>query len=120
MEMEQFPMDPQAIAKCQLRDGQIKQSNEELEEEKLQGIKLMTTKDGEICTPTKLRQRTVAWHHLCLRHPGSTRLEKNLRIAHWRPDLRKDIEVHTQHCHQCQKRKSHGKTPPKEAEPPMP
>ena len=38
IEMEQFPMDPETIAKCQLTNGQIKQSSEDLKENESQGI----------------------------------------------------------------------------------
>ena len=123
VEMEAFPMSPELIAKYQLTDKRMRKLSN-LEESQIEGVKLMTTQEGRIYIPSKLRQRIVAWYHLYLRHPGATRLEKTLRIAYWWPDLRRDVEAHTAKCHQCQKnkkiRKKHGKIPAKEAEPSVP
>ena len=82
------------------------------------------TKDDEMHILVELPQWTVAWCHSHPHHPGSARLEKTFRIAHWWPDMRKCVETYIQRCHQCQKnkkvRKPCGETPPDEAEPSTP
>ena len=121
LELEKFPLSPHLMAKCQLRDKSTDKPTDGTI--LLEGAR-HKTKENKICAPLELREHIVAWCHLCLWHPGETRMAKTLGIAHWWPALRKDTEAFTRKCHDCQKnkkvRRKHGKLPPRAAEPAMP
>ena len=70
--------------------------------------------------PSSLQQRTVAWYHHYLQHPGHTRLEESLKATMYWKSMRTSIQKHVKTCARCQKSKSrkqqYGLLPTKVAE----
>ena len=53
-------------------------------------------KEGKICVPARLQERSVEWHHNTLCHPGETRTEATTRQHFDWPGLREMVHKHFQ------------------------
>ena len=120
--MEQFPLDPALIAKYQATDKQCKKysTDKKFKWRSMEGHKVLTTLENRLVVPRKLQERILAWYHLYLRHPGSTRMYETMKIGFWWNNMRQDVDYTVRTCTVCQKnkktRKKYGKLPPKQAE----
>jgi len=119
---EAFPMAPALIAREQKKDKELEKMHKgtrDFQEMVIEDTSVITYKN-QIYVPKTLRQKIVAWYHLYLRHPGSTRMEATLRQLYWWPSLRNDVEKYVKTCRECQMckktRKKYGHIPPKDLE----
>jgi cleavage and polyadenylation specificity factor subunit 1 len=120
--MEQFPLDPALIAKYQAEDKECKKysADKKFKTRTMEGHKVLVNHKNQLVVPRKLQERILAWYHLYLRHPGTTRMYKTMEIGFWWRTMRQDVEHTVRTCSACQKnkkvRKKYGKLPPKQAE----
>ena len=113
---EEFPMNPQLIARHQQKDNElqhaIQKGKKEYRTKDLEGSKVVFYK-GKIVIPKPLRQRIIDWYHFYLCHPGVTRMEATLRQTMIWPKMRENIHRTVRHCREyqlCKKwKKKYGK-----------
>jgi len=116
-------MDPKVLYKSQRKDKNLmhkmKTAAKGYGTTVLEGQVLVTKEDKILVPSLELQERTVAWCHQCLCHPGQTRLEANIRQLFVWSGIRRQTQRHVGKCCQCQLCKGNpkncGHLPAKEA-----
>jgi hypothetical protein len=103
MESEEFPMNPEIIAREQKRDTYLKEVMKKSDKfsERLVERSIVITYYNKIYIPLSVRKIIVWWYHTYFQHPGITRMEATLRQNLTWPNLRKDVEAAVKKCHEC-------------------
>ena len=106
-----FPMHPETTArnqtsdkKCQKHMKLAHKNKKEFHLGRMEETSILMC-GKQIVVPHSLQGRTMAWHHLCLRYPGVTRMTKTLQIVFWWDRLAADAERYVHSCPECQKNK---------------
>jgi hypothetical protein len=104
MELEEFPMSPETIAREQKKDTHLKEAMKKSDKFSERTVERSTviTYDNKIYISISLRKRIVCWYHTYLQHPGITHMEVTLRQNLTWPNLRKGVEAAVNNLHECQ------------------
>ena len=83
----------------------------------IEDVQVLTDDKMKMIIPPALQQRTIAWYHHYLQHPGMKRLKETLHATMEWTGMRTQVKQHVKTCKSCQQnkqqRRSYGHVPEK-------